>query len=83
MREMKTDRLDAIVERFNLIEQKVQDPAVMADNKAWAELCRERAEIEPIVEKYAEYKKAHNDLADATEMQKSDDAELAALAKEE
>ena len=80
---IKTDKLDAICARFKTLDEKVQDPAVIADNKAWAEFCRERAEIEPIVEKYAEYKKAHADLADAMEMQKSDDAELAALAKEE
>ena len=83
MREMKTDKLDAIVERFNALELKIQDPAVIADNKAWAELCRERSELEPIVEKYGELKKAKSDYADALEMQKSDDAEMVLLAKEE
>ncbi len=80
---MKTDKLDAIVERFKALDLKVQDPAVIADNKAWAELCRERSELEPIVEKYGELKKAKADYADALEMQKSDDAEMVALAKEE
>lgn len=83
MREIKTDKLDAIVARFELLEQKVQDPAIIADNKAWAELCRERSELEPIVEKYSEYKKVLSDRVDAVEMQKTDDAELVAFAKEE
>ena len=83
MQKIKTDKLDAISERFAALEQKVQDPAVLADNKVWAELCRERSELEPIVQKYAELKKAKSDRDDALEMQKSDDAEFAALAKEE
>ena len=83
MQEIKTERLEAIAERFEALDKKVQDPAVIADNKAWAELCRERSELEPIVQKYAELKKAKSDRDDALEMQKSDDAEFAALAKEE
>ncbi len=83
MREIKQDRLNGIAERYALLEEKIQDPAVLADNKAWAELCRERSELEPIVEKFAEYKKARADHADAVEMQKCDDAELVLLAKEE
>lgn len=83
MQEIKTERLEAIAERFEALDKKVQNPAVIADNKAWAELCRERSELEPIVQKYAELKKAKSDRDDALEMQKSDDAEFAALAKEE
>ena len=83
MREMKTDKLDAIVERFNALDLKIQDPGIIADNKLWAELCRERSELEPIVEKYTELKKAKADYYDALEMQKSDDAEMVLLAKEE
>ncbi|MCM1368080.1 MAG: peptide chain release factor 1 [Roseburia sp.] len=83
MREIKTDKLDAIAARFAVLDEKVQDASVIADNKAWAELCRERAELEPIVEKYAQLKKARSDYADASDMLKSDDAELVQLAKEE
>ena len=83
MREMKTDKLDAIVERFNALDLKIQDPSIISDNKLWAELCRERSELEPIVEKYGELKKAKADYRDALEMQKSDDAEMVLLAKEE
>ena len=83
MQDIKTDRLDVISERFSALEKKVQDPAVIADNKAWAELCRERSELEPIVEKYAEYKKAKADLVGATEMLHDGDAELIQLAKDE
>ncbi len=83
MREIKTDKLDAIEARFKLLDEKVQDPAIIADNREWAELCRERAELEPICGKYDELKKAKRDYADAVEMQKSDDQELVLLAKEE
>ena len=83
MREIKTDKLDGICERFKTVDEKIQDPAIIADNKLWAELCRERSELEPIVEKYGELKKAQKDYADAVDMLKSDDAELVLLAKEE
>lgn len=83
MQTIKTDRLDAIAERYAQLEEKIQDPAVIADNKAWAELCRERSELSPIVDKYAEYKKAKSDYAAAAEMQGAGDAELEALAREE
>ncbi len=66
--QIKTEKLDAVCARFKVLDEKVQDASVIADNKAWAELCRERAELEPIVEKYAEYKKAQSDYKDATEM---------------
>ncbi len=80
---IKTDKLDAIAARFKAVDEKVQDPAVIADNKAWAELCRERSELEPIVDKYNELKKAQSDYRDALEMQKTDDSELVLLAREE
>lgn len=83
MQDIKTDKLDAIAARFEALELKVQDPEIIADNKAWAELCRERSELEPVVEKYGEYKKAKADLAGTTEMLASGDAELVQLAKEE
>lgn len=83
MRELKTDKLDAIAARYAALEQKIQDPDVIADNKAWAALCRERSELEPIVESYEKLIKAKRDHAEAVEMQKSDDPELAQLAKEE
>ncbi len=83
MREIKTERLDQIEARFKALDEKVQDQAVIADTKAWAELCRERSELEPIVVKYSELKKAQADRADALEMQKSDDQELVLLAREE
>lgn len=83
MQTIKTDRLDAIAARYAQLEEKIQDPAVIADNKAWAELCRERSELEPIVDKYSEYKKAQSDYAQAAAMQGSGDAELEALAREE
>ena len=83
MRDLKTERLEAIAARFKAVDEKVQDPAVIADNKAWAELCKERSELEPIVEKYEELKKAQSDHASAVEMLKNDDQELVLLAREE
>ena len=36
MQTIKTDRLDAIAERYAQLEEKIQDPAVIAVIKAWA-----------------------------------------------
>ena len=48
------DKLDALLERFNLVNEKLSDPSVIADQNAFRDLCKENAELTPIIEKYKE-----------------------------
>ena len=39
-----------------VLEEKISDPEIIADQETWRELCKENANLTPIVEKYKEYK---------------------------
>ena len=50
-------KLEAVEKRFEELTQKISDPEVIARQNEWREYMKEHAELEPIVEKYREYKK--------------------------
>ena len=79
------EKLDAIEKRFEELTVKISDPDVIANQNEWRELMKEHAEMEPIVEKYREYKKVQKQYDDAKEMvdDSSTDKELKDLAEME
>lgn len=62
------DKLEALEERYALLSEKISDPEVIADQESWRRYCKENADLTPIVEKYREYKKAKQTIADDKEM---------------
>ena len=62
------DKLEALEERLAAVTQKLSDPAIIADQKAFRDYCKENADLTPIIEKYKEYKKAKQTIADDKEM---------------
>ena len=74
------DKLDFILEKYEELSLKVSDPDVINNQKLWQ---KEMGEMEPIVNKYREYKKAKEAVAEAKEMLDSGDEELRELAKME
>ena len=62
------DKLSFIDDRFNELEIKISDPAVIADQELWRKLCKEHSDITPIVNKYREYKALTETIDDAKEM---------------
>ena len=75
------DKLETVEKRYEELTEKISDPEVIARTNEWKELMKEHAELEPIVEKYREYKKAKNSYEDAKEMM--NDPEMKDLAEEE
>ena len=61
-------KLEAVEKRFEELTQKISDPQVIANQNEWRELMKEHAELEPIVEKYREYKKVQKQFDDTKEM---------------
>jgi peptide chain release factor 1 len=61
----------------------VSDAAVQADPPTYRKHTKELAELEPLISAYREYSEKTAELADARELEKSGDAEMMALAKEE
>ena len=77
------DELDFIVEKYEELSMKVSDPDVIANQTLWQKHIKEMGEMEPIVKKYTEYKKAKEGIAEAKEMLEMGDEELRELAKME
>ena len=76
------DKLDFIVEKYKDMSLKVSDPDVIADQHTWQRYIKDMGEMEPIVKKYEEYKKAKEELAMAKEiLETENDEELRDLAK--
>lgn len=78
-------KLEAVEKRFEELTQKISDPQVIANQNEWRELMKEHAELEPIVEKYREYKKVQKQFDNAKEMleDSNTDKELKDLAEME
>jgi len=79
------DKLSVIEKRYEELSQKVSDPEIIADSANFAKLCKEQADIAPIVEKYREYKAAKQTIADGEEIlaDADMDKEMKELAEEE
>lgn len=77
------NKLDFVLEKYEELSMKVSDPDVINNQPVWQKHIKEMGEMEPIVNKYTEYKKAKESLAEAKEMLEMGDEELRELAKME
>lgn len=78
------DKLEFIENKYDELSIKISDPSVMANQNEWRKLCKEHAELEVIVNKYKEYKKALEDIeVDKEMLQEENDKELREMLQEE
>lgn len=79
------EKLKLTEEKYNDIAEKLMDPNVINDTKAYASYMKEYKSLTPIVEKYREYCKILSDKADAEELlaDKFIDEEMRELAEAE
>ena len=75
------EKLDFITEKYEELSSKVSDPDVIANQPQWQKYVKEMGEMEPIVKKYGEYKKAKAGIEEAREMLEDGDEEMRELAK--
>ena len=68
MKESIAAKLASLESRLKEIDARLADPEVVNDLDNYRKLAQERAEIEPIVHKFAEHRAAAGDLAAAEEM---------------
>ena len=61
-------KLDFILQKYEELSVTVSDPAVIADQTRWQKHIKEMSEMEPIVLKYKEYKKAQEEKAQTLEL---------------
>lgn len=78
------DRLQAVEDRYDKLNELLSDPDIVSDTKKLAKYSKEQSDIQETVEVYREYKLAKEQLADAKEMLEDKlDAEMKEMVKEE
>ncbi len=75
------DNLEEIEKKYVELTEKISNPEVISNQNEWRKMMKEHSNIEPIVEKYREYKSVQKDFEDSKEM--LNDKELKDLAEEE
>ena len=74
------EKLDGIKEKYEILTTKATDPAVISDQNEFRKVVKERAVLEPIVEKYDEYKDVADQISDNKElMQTEEDDDFKAM----
>jgi peptide chain release factor 1 len=77
-------RLRGLVDKHEDLGRSLSDPEVVADRVRFRESSKAYAEIDPVVAKFAEYRKLETEFLEARELASSaDDADMRALAAEE
>ncbi|MBI4476430.1 MAG: peptide chain release factor 1 [Acidobacteria bacterium] len=77
------DKLTALERRYEELLTLLGDPAVQADVSAYRTHAKALSELEPIVEKFREYKSVLGELVETRELARGADPEMRALAEEE
>jgi peptide chain release factor 1 len=77
--------LENVEEKFRRLTLSLSDPAVLSNPQKLKEVSKERAELEPLVKKYAEYRRVGQQIRDSEDIlaDKSADPELHHLAEAE
>ena len=77
------DKLERVEERYQTLMGLVSDAAVQADPAEYRAHAKALAEIQPLVDKFREYKAVEQEIGQARELAQGDDPEMRALAEQE
>ena len=77
------DKLQNIDTRYDELMALVSDLSVQADQNRYREYSKALSDIQPIVDKFREYKAVVNEIAQAQELADGNDAEMRELAEQE
>lgn len=81
---MNIEKLEGIRKKYDELTELIVKPEIIADNKEWTKLVKERSEIEPVAETYDRLKSLDKEITDLKEMAADgSDRELAELAEAE
>ena len=83
MEESMFQRLEQASKRLEEIDKELLDEATMKDLKHFRDISKERANLEPQIEAFNQYKKNQIDYEGALEMSHDPDHEIAEMGKEE
>jgi peptide chain release factor 1 len=78
------EKLQSMLASYRELTERLGDPGVLSDQKAYTRLAREHSQMTPLAEKITEYFGVLDGLADAEEIVRSEsDPEMRELAREE
>ena len=77
------DKLDQLESRYNDLSAQLGDPTLLADQKKFQSVAKQHRDLEPTVEKFREYRKLRDAIAEARAMANDSDPDLRAMAEEE
>ncbi len=77
------DRLEQIESRYEELGRQLAEPEIVNDQQRYQKTAKAHRDMEAVVDKYREYKRVQQGIADAKSMLGESDAELAAMAQEE
>ncbi len=77
------DKLNAVEAKYTELLTLLGNPAVQADQVQYRTHAKALAELEPMVEKFREYKQVASQIAQAEELAQTDDEDMKLLALEE
>jgi peptide chain release factor 1 len=77
------DRLDQLEARYDDLSQQMSDPTLVNDQKKFQAIAKQHRDMEPTVEKFREYRKVKEGIAEAKAMLADPDPEVKAMAQEE
>ncbi|MDD2903986.1 MAG: PCRF domain-containing protein, partial [Syntrophales bacterium] len=81
---MFLQRLEDLEKRYQELEARLGDPAVIRVQEEYQKLSKEHAELSPLIQAFRRYRQVQQELADSQALlQEEADEELKALAKEE
>ena len=77
------DKLDQIEARYEDLGRQLGDPTLLADQKKFQTVAKQHRDLEPTVDKFREYRKLRDSIAEAKAMAADSDADVRTMAEEE
>ena len=77
------ERLEQIEARYEDLGRQLADPALIADQPKYQKTAKQHRDLEPVVEKFREYRQIVNGIGDARGMLNESDADIREMAAQE
>lgn len=77
------DRLEQLELRFLELERDLSDPALVQDQQRYGKTGKQHRDMQPVIERYREYKQVQAGIADARAMLAETDEDIRSMAQEE
>jgi peptide chain release factor 1 len=78
-----TPHLETLRQRFERLQDELNDPSAMGDSQRLQQLGREHSRMQPVVADYARYKRLRQESVDLEHLVTGADADMSAMAREE